>query len=64
MSSCYFRPFPFMLCNDAKELELDSQPALGHHILVEKSSDRGKSEAEVFQPAQNYHTQCLFPKRD
>ena len=64
MSSCYFRPFPFMFGNYAKELELDSQPALGHHILVEKRSDREKSEAELYQSAQNNHTHSLFPKRD
>lgn len=46
MSSCCFQPFSFMFCNYVEELELDSQPVLGHHILIEKRGDRGKSEAE------------------
>lgn len=41
--------------------ELDSQPAPGHHILVEKRSDR-KSEAEVYQSAQNNHIHTLSLK--
>jgi len=64
MSSCHCSPFRFMFCDYAEKPELDSQLALGHHILVEKRGARGKSEAKVYQSAQNNHTHSLFPKRD
>lgn len=59
-----FQTIPLRFCNYAEELELASQPALGHHILVEKRGDRGQSEAELYQSAQSNHTHSLFPERD
>jgi len=50
----------FSLCYYAEELRLDLELAVGHYILTGMRAGKGKSQVEVYQPAQKNFNHNFF----